>query len=177
MSSHVEYRAAKTAPFGDDRAATYGRELTRLKSGVDLLSPQVIVDSARSLESPLHDFFLWDDSRAAEEHRKHQARQLTHYVVQVEVRDGGAESAPQRLLVNVQSVSDEGVSQGYVTMGEVSQRHDYQEYLERHALSQLRHWRSRYDEVKALQPIHDAIDMFDEKRRLVQRGPTPKEKR
>jgi len=44
------------------------------------LSPNDVVDDARSPDSPLHDYFEWDDTAAAEKYRKVQARQLIRSV-------------------------------------------------------------------------------------------------
>jgi hypothetical protein len=44
------------------------------------LQPQEVVASARNPESPLHSFFEWDDTRAAESWRIHQARNLIRSV-------------------------------------------------------------------------------------------------
>lgn len=50
-----------------------GENLQRLlDSGI--VNPVDVVDSARSISSPLHPFFEWDDSKAAEAYRKQQAR-------------------------------------------------------------------------------------------------------
>lgn len=40
------------------------------------LTPEMVVDAARSPESPLHSHFDWDDSVAAEAWRRDQARHL-----------------------------------------------------------------------------------------------------
>lgn len=40
------------------------------------LTPDIVVESARNPESPLHARFEWDDTKAADEHRRAQARML-----------------------------------------------------------------------------------------------------
>lgn len=45
-----------------------------------LLRPEVVVAKASVEESPLHSFFLWDDSEAAHRFRLSQARQLIRTV-------------------------------------------------------------------------------------------------
>lgn len=44
------------------------------------LSPEIVVQSARDPASPLHSRFEWDDTKAAEEHRRSQARTLIRSV-------------------------------------------------------------------------------------------------
>jgi hypothetical protein len=44
------------------------------------LSPERVVQEARSGDSPLHEFFEWDDEKAAHAHRIQQARSLIRSV-------------------------------------------------------------------------------------------------
>lgn len=50
------------------------RRIQNANGGV--LLPEKVVDAARNPKSPLHDQFTWDDTKAAEEYRLWQARQL-----------------------------------------------------------------------------------------------------
>lgn len=52
------------------------RRLTRTGD----LSPEHVVEEARSGDSPLHEFFEWDDTKAAHAHRLQQARTLIRSV-------------------------------------------------------------------------------------------------
>ena len=52
------------------------------------LSPHDVVEDARPPDSPLHPAFEWDDQRAAERYRVHQARTLLQRLVVVR-EDGG----------------------------------------------------------------------------------------
>lgn len=44
------------------------------------LTPALVVNSARNPDSPLHRFFEWDDTKAAEAHRLNQGRSLIRKV-------------------------------------------------------------------------------------------------
>jgi hypothetical protein len=44
------------------------------------LTPDVVLKAAKSRFSPLHDYFTWDDTEAAHQHRLHQARTLIRSV-------------------------------------------------------------------------------------------------
>lgn len=44
------------------------------------LKPEDVVNEAKKPSSPLHDYFEWDDEKAANEHRLEQARQLIRSV-------------------------------------------------------------------------------------------------
>lgn len=64
------------------------QRLSELESETGRLLPTEVVAAARDPESPLHGYFEWDDTAAAEQHRLHQARQLIRRVrIDVTVRD------------------------------------------------------------------------------------------
>lgn len=44
------------------------------------LTAGLVVETAKQPEHPLHSFFEWDDSKAAEQHRIHQAQRLIRKV-------------------------------------------------------------------------------------------------
>lgn len=65
------------------QAQMLGEVIERLRTQGDGDIARAIVDAARSPRSPLHDFFEWDDTKAAEAFRRSQARQ---YVRSIEVK-------------------------------------------------------------------------------------------
>lgn len=52
--------------------------LADAKTGI--LRPEDVIEAARSKSSPLHDFFTWDNRRAADAHRLNEARSLIRQV-------------------------------------------------------------------------------------------------
>lgn len=68
-------RKRKTQVVEDALAAIIARE--------GVLNPQQVVEESRSATHPLHEYFEWDDSAAAEKYRQVQARAMilaTRYV-------------------------------------------------------------------------------------------------
>lgn len=62
------------------------KQLSKLGGGT--LTPTAVLDDARSPNSPLHDYFEWNDDVAAEKYRLDQARRLIRSVrVEIEVDD------------------------------------------------------------------------------------------
>jgi hypothetical protein len=55
-------------------------ELSRIYQAHGALTASAVVEEARDEESPLHESFEWDDSKAAEAHRLFQARDLIRRV-------------------------------------------------------------------------------------------------
>lgn len=59
-------------------------ELERLREPDGLLLPEKVVAAARQPTSPLHSYFEWDESKAAEQFRLIQARNLIRAVVTIQ---------------------------------------------------------------------------------------------
>ncbi len=79
------------------------------------LSPDIVVKAAENPDSPLHDYFEWDDAKAAHAHRLQQARQLIR-VVQYEFKED------KHVLSTVRYVKDpesKGQGQGYVSLDQI----------------------------------------------------------
>ena len=66
--SKVHYTKAKVK--------RYVGYLHDLRRKIGRLTPEIIVNGARSPTSPLHDLFEWDNTAAAEKWRLHQAREI-----------------------------------------------------------------------------------------------------
>lgn len=56
-------------------------EFERIRSSHGTLTPELVVNEARSPTSPLHGSFEWDDSLAAEQWRHAQARNLIRTIL------------------------------------------------------------------------------------------------
>lgn len=59
-------------------------ELLKLKNRSGVLEPQIVVETARSANHPLHDSFEWDDTVAGHKFRVEQARALIRVHVTIE---------------------------------------------------------------------------------------------
>ena len=64
------------------------------------LTPDLVLDAATKKTSPLHAMFLWDDTLAANEHRKWQARKLIRSV-KIERPDG--DLTPRYLSIKIEN--------------------------------------------------------------------------
>lgn len=76
------------------------------------LTAEDVVRAARTTTSPLHEFFEWDDEKAAHEHRLGQARALIRSVQVRVTTDEGAIVVPQW----VEDPNKERGAQGYVSL-------------------------------------------------------------
>lgn len=74
-----------------------GQELFRIRQKYKQLTPEAVVNEARKKDNPLHDYFIWDDRKAAEEFRKEQAREIIRFL-RIEVPGG---KKPQRVFFHI----------------------------------------------------------------------------
>ena len=62
-------------------AQVVGEVTERLTEKHGSMTPDIMVRAATAKKSPIHDCFTWDDSHAAHEHRKGQARKILRALV------------------------------------------------------------------------------------------------
>lgn len=93
-------------------------EIISLENKAGRLTPNEVVDAARSEKSPLHDLFCWDNDTAAELYRVEQAREVIRRV-KLEVV---IEERTINLNRYVRDPNTETGKQGYVSMLKVRAR-------------------------------------------------------
>ena len=74
MNNYVYKKTAYVQ--GGVKAQDAGEELERIQQFHGKVTPDIVVDEARPIDSPLHNVFEWDDEKAAENYRHSQARVL-----------------------------------------------------------------------------------------------------
>ena len=121
------------------------------------LTPESVVEDARSAKSPLHDHFTWDDSEASAKWRLEEARQLIRSV-RVDI------TVESRTVSTVRYVRDPsaGPEQGYIETAKL--RTDKALALE--ALrSEMRATQARFERAESLA---EALDLKHEFQKLRQ---------
>lgn len=133
-------------------AQEIGEALEDLRTEDGDLYPKDVVEAARDPQSPLHGEFEWDDTKAAQKYRLHQARYMirainvTYIEKEVEIETysyvslDGPKDAPYTDIRKVMTVEDK------------------RERFIDQALRELRSWRSRYAHFKELSDVYEAID-------------------
>jgi hypothetical protein len=122
------------------------------------LKPRVVVDAARDPDSPLHDSFEWDDSRASEAWRLHQARMLIRAVVTYETV--GSAVVPCRVFVSLTPDRQEDGA-GYRLTTTVLSDVDRREQMLRDARAEMQRFRDKYRSLTELAAVFEAIDRVD----------------
>lgn len=128
-------------------------EMLRGKSG-GVITPALVVDDARNPNSPLHRFFEWDDSAAAEQYRLQQARGVIQAVV---VRYRETDNAPAKTIRAFVSVkTDEGPR--YAGIVEVMNDQQQRAALIRKAWNELQGFRKKYADLTEFGQLFASID-------------------
>jgi len=155
------FSAGAVLPRGTDPQVV-GNRLDYLckKSGLGRLSelsPKLVVEDARSLQSPLHKVFeakgLWDDKRAAEQARLEFAGYLVRHIY-VEVIAHSGERRIQRAFVSVPSKQDKG--RVYTPFATAISDEEWREYMLESAKSDFTTFKNKYANLKELAVLWDA---------------------
>ena len=136
----------------------YANELLRLEEAYGRgLRAKEIVDEARAKNSPLHDYFEWDNKAAGEKYRVQQARQLVA-VIRVTVIDDKGREAPARAMVSVIENYDGKKNHVFASHPKVLNDPDFRSQRIDTAFNELEQWCRRWGHpYKELAPLRRAI--------------------
>jgi len=129
-------------------------ELERIRAANDgILRPPDVVREAEPVDSPLHESFEWDETKAAHEHRLWQARTL----IRVSVRVIESDDKPSRSYVSLPRDRHQG-ARGYRDIEDVLKTSDLRDELLAAALEDFRMYRRKYQYIKELAGLFAAAD-------------------
>lgn len=157
------FKAKPGARFSRSKVQAYGEEIERIKvkHKAKMLKSQTIVDEARDENSPIHEYFEWDDSKASELYRRQQAVNLINRIVVVEIKDGEEKEVP--FLVNVKIVDADEEDRGYITFNElIEDELLYDQYLNG-LIQELITLKAKIKNFKELKGIYREIDKVQKK--------------
>ena len=155
--SKKNYKGAKGARFGPKKAQKYGEfleRLTLLQGGK--ITAKDVVKAARSEDSPIHDYFDWDDTTAATKWRIVQANHLiSHLEIVIRYKE---EDKTTRAFFSLEYANDTGKKRSYFPVETVAGDSLLKEQLIQDALDELKGWQRRYQEYKELELVFVAIE-------------------
>ena len=142
------------------KAQVAGGELDRIRreNNGDLI-PASVVDAARDDESPLHDLFEWEDSRAAELFRQTQARHLINSI-RIIVRED-EESPEESRIAFIRVRVDKRSS--YRSASSVLSDTDLRKQAIDECLALLEGVKARFDHLNELAEVFEAIQNVSSK--------------
>lgn len=132
-------------------------ELERIKDKHNALTAPIVVDESRPDDAKLHQCFEWDDWKAAEKYRERQARNIIGGIVIVKQSSGNKE-IPVREFAHVDN--------DYKPMRVIMQSEELTAKLLDNAMRELEAFRVKYDNLKELAPVFNAINAVSDAIRI-----------
>jgi hypothetical protein len=142
---------------GDANAVGTHIELLRERCKGEL-TPQDILDDARHNNSPLHAYFEWSDTAAAEAYRLQQARGLIRAVVAIYTQP---DRPAQRMKAYVH-IPEKGAPHYRETGHAMSQANTRRMVLER-AWREFQAWKARYKDLREFSDLFEVADAVEKK--------------
>lgn len=145
--------------------------ISALRRADGTITPADVVDAARPESSPLHSYFEWDDTAAAEAYRIEQAKGLLR--VTVTMLPSAESGKPIRVRAFV-SLSNE---EGYRPIVDVMSNADRRRQLLEDVLAEMRSFQQKYRHISEVAGVINAMARAE--RRLTpvvagQKKPKPK---
>jgi hypothetical protein len=138
-------------------AQVVGEAIAEMEAIHGECKPPHFVEAAKPKESPLHPLIEWDNWKAADAYRLHQARQVINSVIVIRV-DNHELAKPIQAFVNI----TQGDSRGYVStvfaMGDEEKRNTILENARR----DLAAWRNKYQALSEFSELFVVIDRATE---------------
>lgn len=152
----IGFKSREGSRLSNSQAEIYGKHILKLMkvNSIKMVTAETILRDARNKSTPYHDWFNWNDTEAAEEYRKAQARQLLSSIVELRIIHEEEEPIEVRCFVNV---IDEKGEKGYVETDYAMSKPLLVSQVIQQALREAQSWRRRYREYVELGKIHKAI--------------------
>jgi hypothetical protein len=154
----TKFKASSGARFGDKKAQIYAERLVEISKKRGEITPPLVLKDAKNPKSPLHSYFEWDNTKAAEKWRIAQAGELIRHIdVEVIKDDGKTEDI--RYFFSVQS--DESTTSEpksvYVSLNTIMTDSDKRAEVIAYAKRELLGWKERYQQYSELSDIVEFI--------------------
>jgi len=140
-----------TLYMNDKQAQTYGPMLYDLSEKHKGLTPELLLKEARKKRSPLHSWFEWDDTEAAEHYRLIQARRMIRSVEVV----ANTHDINVRALQQVRYGDDEVKFQ---TIQTIASDEELRSQVIEKARREYEAWRKRWIIYQELEPLFAATE-------------------
>ena len=159
-ASRSRIKAAPDHPIiGDSDARVLQREFNRIQKKYGILHPDIVLEESRKPSSVLHDYFEWDDQKAAEKFRLKQATKLIIAVHEI-ITLGGEEVEIQAWhAVSIATPAFTGKIR--VATNEAFSNPDFSEQLLAKAMKEARRWKARYSGIVKLRGVFQAMGAVD----------------
>lgn len=143
------------------KAQIYGDFIEVISDQCDhKLNAEIIVEKAMPQNSPIHDYFEWNNTKAAHEYRLIQARKLLRSLVIYDEKS----DRYNRAYINVEIENEElETDNHYVPLEDILNDNDLTRKMLADALEYLKWFKLKYSMLKELAEVHNAIDKIIKK--------------
>lgn len=152
----TETKKTKTAHILRDLAEKNGGEIT----------PEIVLQEAKRKNSPLHPFFCWDNTKAAEEYRLIQAASLIRRI-KITIPSSDETSIKVRAFINVcpqaeaEETPEEQARGVYVSFQHATTVESYREQMIANCKRDVEAFRRKYSALQEAGRIIKAMDHFE----------------
>lgn len=146
---------------GPDRAVSaekVGNHLRKLEEQNGTVTSEMFLESARSEDSEMHCLFEWNDPTAAEAFRLQQARVI---IASLRVTVEEEEEEVEPVIVRAFVKTDEE-QKGYINISKAMSDEDMRNSVLEDAKKELAWFVNKYNSLKELSGVFDAINKFME---------------
>jgi len=152
------YKAKKGASFGDKDAQIIGKRINKIieKNKLKEISSKELLEDAKNPESPIHKYFDWNNTEAAEKYRLYQARLIINHI-EITITTPSQKEIPVRAFLNIKN-KDDNSKRVYVTIEKALSEEDLRIQILKQALSEIKNWQRKYSIYTELSVIFNAID-------------------
>lgn len=155
------YKPAPDCAINKEQAQRYGERIAALEEEFGGVGVSTIVQDAKREDSPLHDYFEWDDQVAAQEYRVEQARYLIRHINVVVKKPNGEEEEVRAFhsvtaKVISPAVNEKGVN--FVSLQSALSDEEWRQEIVGKAFKELESWRRRYATYKELAKAVEVVD-------------------
>ena len=152
------YKAKRGAQFTNKKAQVYGQELEKIKDEHNgRITPLEVVIQASDKYNPLHEVFEWNNKKAGDKFRLHQARMLIN-TIDIEVTYLGEDRRIGAFVnVNLPETGNDDDKRAYISIERALTDRDLRQQTLAIALRELRHWQAKYSQFKEFKSLFFAI--------------------
>ena len=163
MVNEYKYYFRKGSRINIDAEKTWSElEIIKRNNVYKMLEPPEVVDYAReNPDSELHKGFEWDDSKAAEQYRLQQARQIIYNIRITKVTEEREEDIIKPIQVEIVPYTHLDGQPGYKHTVEVYKNEDDYNQLKQQAYNDLIYWSKKYSNIVEFEQIYKDIDSLN----------------
>lgn len=135
------------------QAQKYGEVLYALEEQHQGITAELILDQATSKLSPLHDWFEWNNKKAAHEYRLEQARVLVRSIsITMQYPDGDRQIRAFHIVRNGETT--------YKVITKIQAEETYRQQIINNAFKELEGWKRRYKDYIELKEAVELVDII-----------------